>query len=67
MTTADASNTGWVSKTDLASFFSQGFTKYGWYTGLMVWQFPSDSDLTFVSTVATDLINTCAANVGLCV
>jgi chitinase len=59
VTVPDASNTGWVDKSNLVNYFNQGYSKYGWYAGLMVWQFPSDSDQTFVSTVTTDLINAC--------
>jgi chitinase len=67
VTPADASNTGWISATDLNSIFNQGQAKYGWYTGLMIWQFPSDATGSFVSTVATDLINYCKANSGKCI
>jgi chitinase len=66
VTTGDASNTGWVGASDLNSIFNQGQAKYGWYAGLMVWQFPSDT-MGFVSTVTTDLINYCKANPNICV
>jgi len=67
VTPADASNTGYVAPTDLNDLFNQGLQTYGWYTGLMIWQYPSDSDLTFVSTVTSNLINYCAANPTVCV
>jgi len=66
VTVADASNTGWVDAADLNTIFNQGYSTYQWYTGLMVWQFPSDATGSFVSTVASDLINTCASS-GTCV
>eukprot|EP00026_Physarum_polycephalum_P009327 Phypoly_transcript_09446.p1 GENE.Phypoly_transcript_09446~~Phypoly_transcript_09446.p1 ORF type:complete len:414 (+),score=67.20 Phypoly_transcript_09446:81-1322(+) len=36
VTSADASN-GWVSGSDLASFFGQAKSKFGWDTGVMGW------------------------------
>jgi chitinase len=65
--TSDASNTGWVAASDLNAMFKQGQTQYGWYAGLMVWQYPSDATGSFVSTVTTDLINYCTANPNKCV
>jgi hypothetical protein len=64
--TSDASNTGWVSASDLNGLFNTGLSKYGWYAGLMIWQYPSDTTGSFVSTVATDLINYCANNPNIC-
>jgi chitinase len=67
VTQADASNTGYVAPADLKGLFNQGQQTYKWYAGLMIWQYPSDSDLSFVSTVTTDLINYCKANPTVCV
>ena len=41
-TPADASNTGWVDIGDLGQWLSRGFDEFGWYTGVMFWQFRND-------------------------
>jgi hypothetical protein len=63
----DASNTGTMTMSDLRSTLNQGRQDYDWYTGSMFWQYSSDTSGSAISTIATDLINFCAANPGHCV
>jgi len=40
--TADATNTGWVDMTTLASYGAKAHQDFGWCTGYMFWQLSSD-------------------------
>ena len=44
VTQGDASNTGLVSPNDLGRWAAQAKSEYGWETGIMTWQFPSDAN-----------------------
>ena len=39
---SDASNTGWVSQTDLGKWAARAYDELNWYGGIMHWQYPSD-------------------------
>jgi hypothetical protein len=53
---ADATNTGYVDSNTLGTWFSQAYTNFGWYGGLMIWQLRDDPNGTIVSNIMTDLI-----------
>lgn len=40
--TTDATNTGWVSQTDLGEWVTKAYNEEGWYAGVGHWQYPSD-------------------------
>jgi len=54
VTTGDASNTGYVQVSQLAGFFSQAKGR-GWNTGFMGWQYKSDADGSWSSTLFNSL------------
>ena len=56
---SDASNTGWISQTDLSSFAVQAFDQLGWYAGIMHWQYPSDKSGAAIEQAASALIQRC--------
>jgi len=56
VTTADATNTGYVSASSLATWFGQAYTDLGWNAGFMVWQYSSDANGAFAATVSAPLL-----------
>ena len=52
----DASNTGWMNKTNLASAISKAVQETSWRAGVMFWQFHSDPTGDVVGTVAKALM-----------
>lgn len=60
--TTDATNTGWVSQTDLGSFAAQAYRDYGWYAGIAHWQYPSDKTGQAIKDSAGPLIDLCNQN-----
>jgi chitinase len=42
-TQSDASNSGTVSTTDLGNWCVKAYNEFGWYAGVMFWQYKSDS------------------------
>merc|ERR1712146_495704 len=51
VTSGDATNTGWMSATDLAAAFSNAESELGWSAGGMTWQYTSDPDGAFVAEI----------------
>ena len=43
-TQADVMNTGLVSATDLGTWTTRAFNEFGWYAGVMYWQFSNDAN-----------------------
>lgn len=56
VTSFDASNTGWMNKTNLASAISKAVQETSWRAGVMFWQFHSDPTGDVVGTVAKALM-----------
>lgn len=56
---SDASNTGWVNQTELGSFAEKGFSKLGWYGGIMHWQYSSDLSGNSIIEAAGELMKKC--------
>ena len=55
VTSGDATNTGWMSATDLATAFSQAKQDLGWEAGAMTWQYSSDSEGAFIGALSAAL------------
>jgi len=51
-TQADVMNTGFVSATDLGTWTTRAFNEFGWYAGVMFWQFPSDANGNLVKAAS---------------
>ena len=60
--TTDATNTGWISQSDLGNFAAQAYSDYGWYAGIAHWQYPSDLTGAAIGASADQLIALCAQN-----
>lgn len=62
VTAADASNTGAVESTDLGSWVSKAYTEFGWFGGVMYWQYISDVGGKSINNAAGHLKEMCAIN-----
>ena len=60
--TTDATNTGWISQTDLGTYAAQAYKDYGWYAGIAHWQYPSDKTGQAIKDSAGPLIDLCNKN-----
>jgi len=58
----DATNTGYMSGTDLGAAAVQGYNTYGWYAGIGHWQYTSDTTGTTIAQAAGGLISLCQQN-----
>lgn len=47
----NAYNTGWVSATNLGTWYSQAKKSFGWDSGIFTWEYASDASGDFVKTV----------------
>ena len=59
VTPKDAYNTGFVNQTDLGVWAARAFDEFGWYGGIMHWQFPSDKTGASIAQAAASLIQKC--------
>lgn len=54
---ADASNTGYVSLTDLGNWCLQAYNQLGWYAGVMFWQYKTDLNGALIKAATSSLIS----------
>jgi hypothetical protein len=66
ITTGDATNTGWMSGSDLGAAVVKGYNELGWYGGVAHWQYSSDYSGATLKAAAGQLISLCAQS-GKCV
>lgn len=62
VTSGDAANTGFVPSASLGEFVSRAYTDFGWYGGVMFWQYVSDVGGQAISNSAGHLKEMCAIN-----
>ena len=52
----DASNTGVVDPSDLGRWAAKAKSEFGWETGIMTWQFPSDANGDYVKSYKSSFL-----------
>ena len=52
----DATNTGWVDADDLGRWTARAFDEFGWYAGIMQWQYKSDVDGQKIRAMTNELV-----------
>lgn len=50
-------NTGLVSLSDLGIWTSRAFQEFGWYAGVMLWQYRNDLSGTGISSATSALVS----------
>lgn len=66
ITSADATNTGWMSATDLGAAVVKAYNEFGWYAGVAHWQYSSDYSGNALRSAAGGLIDLCKQS-GKCI
>lgn len=54
-------NTGLVSLTELGAWTTRAFRELGWYAGVMLWQYRSDTSGTGIASAASGLMSAYSA------
>jgi chitinase len=55
-TKKDVANTGFVNITDLGNWVNEAYKEFGWYGGVMLWQYGNDNSGSIIRAAAQQLI-----------
>lgn len=53
----DVANTGLVSFTDLGAWTAKAYSELGWYAGVMLWQYRSDTSGLSIAAATQGIVN----------